>query len=250
MKNKKALAMFVVKFLMSALLALILFYSIMYKSCALLPIVNDQAEKTILGLNEKLELLSNNERTYDKNLLKISKNKAFLFFENGSNSIEMFRTTSGIASENHKYVFNRPNLYCPTDEPCFCYCDKVEERSKERCNLQLTCKEGAMVCTSSNMNFSFQKIDKYFFQSIPDTLMVSHSVYFKGGFLISPSRTKIQTVQERITLTFDKKEDIVHLCFKDGNCDKEDHTNEYNAILNTGCSSSVSGFAQGLGNLP
>lgn len=265
MKDKKAFIM-TVKFLMSTLIALILFYFIMFKACSFLPMINDKAEKTINDVDNILEGLEQAQFNFRRYTMQIPDKKMFYFFENGSRSIELrrqaeilklktFTLSSGVETQNTRHIISRPLGYCHPTDPCFCYCDSLIYITKDNeCNLQIGCRDGSLVCTSSEFKFKYQELDEAFFEELDRNqkfsgiswsgLNIEEStkrVLFSGGFILSPEITKIKTTSNRMSLVFERDKenpDTIWLCSKDGtNCDKESYNNILQKELSRICPS-------------
>jgi hypothetical protein len=252
MENKNASVTLIVKFLISTVMAFLVFYFIMYKACSFVPLINDRAESTINELEEQITSLSSGGVSGVRMTLVLPKNKAFFFFENSSKKIEMHRTkieikTGSWPKENSIYVMNRPIGYCDTTKPCFCYCDKLELKIDEKCNRILECKRAKIACTSFDEKFSFQQDKEAFFNDTNTEVSLKVSweslsfsrqstrLVFEGGFLISPEHNLIQSHVDRVPLVLQKKGDVIHICSKTGDCLIEDRTSVVQDQLNVNC---------------
>jgi hypothetical protein len=250
MKNKKSSAVMITKFLISTLIAVLVFYFLMYKACSFAPFLHDKAPKTIEDVEKILIELSQgaNSKRY---ALFLNDKKAFLFFENNSNEIKMYRSknivrvigdTATTFSEHEAFVFNRPVQYCTEGKPCFCYCDSIiQKTSNDNCNLLLDCKRAKMVCQTFNETFFFQKDLGFFDKDYDPGYIDNHpsvsspsSLFFQGGFLISPKYNFLDVSIDRSDFVFLKKSNVIHLCARKGDCDTSDRTDLIQEQINQG----------------
>lgn len=259
MNNKKSSSVMIIKFLISTIIALLVFYFLMYRACSLVPFINDRAQSTMDNFEENVNRISSGSTTLVRQTLVLSGNKAFLFFENSSNQIKMYQTKDvfrdaipPFVRNDFIYKINRPQ-YCSPNEACFCFCDELIKTNDERCNLFLECKRAKMVCKSFNETFRFQQDKEGFFN---DTITInseikwyligstfaeiSRRLVFEGGFFISPKHNVIETPLERAPLVLNKDPNTneIHICSRTGRCDFniEARLNEIQILIDQGCS--------------
>lgn len=219
MDNKKASVM-LVKFLISTLLAVLVFWFLTSWACSRIPFIHDKAESTINHVRERIETVQNmGMRRY---ALQIPDKKAFYFFENSSNQIKMY-------TDNKLFYIYRNTAYCHQSDPCFCYCDSFFQQTyDEDCSLQLNCQRNKIVCESFDMNFSFQQLGNKFFDDDRD----SQKIFFEGGFLLSSGFQELAFHVQRTDFVFNKPIDsnAIHLCARTGECLTEDFSDEENSF--------------------
>lgn len=219
---KKSGSVMVIKFLISTIIAFLVFYFIMYRSCSHLPMLHDRAESTIAEIEKNVNDLGENVN-FRRQTLVLSKDKALFFFENSSNRIVMNEF-------NRKYMIIRPAQYCHYSKPCFCFCDVLEQVTSEKCNIQLACKQHKLACKSFDVDFSFQNDQEGFFEDSSS----GKNFVFDGGFFIS-SKHNVDTAVNRAPLVFHKDNDVIHLCSKNGNCLLEDRNSIIQPLLDRDC---------------
>lgn len=207
------------KVVISSVLALLVFY-ILVSSCSRMVYIHDRGEST---MNE-IEVIINGvkESGGRRMALQLPDRKAFYFFENSSNIIEMY-------DKNKRYYIN-PNPYCEPNKPCFCYCDDfIRQTYQDDCTLELNCKKHKVVCKSFDLNFSFQKLGNKFFEDDSN----SKEIFFQGGFLLAPSFQDINFAVKRTHFYFQNPigSNVIHLCAKSGECDLGNYSSQENSFL-------------------
>lgn len=263
MNKKKAVQIMVIKFIISTVIALLLFYFLMYRSCAFMPLIHDRAGSVISDFEEKMDELKSGDRL-KRIPLPLTDKKAFFFFEKDSQSIEMYRSLMKINrvettlsvfipdrvdfSNENRFILHRPLSYCNKSTPCFCYCDDLRiKTSTENCYIELECRRGKIACSNMNEKFFFQQDKEGFFNDTTTKTSINLRGYheyastrlvFKGGFLISPKHNVIATYVDRTNLVIMKNQDEFHLCSRVGDCITNDRSSIIQPLIDKGCTTS------------
>ena len=214
MDNKKSSVM-LVKFLISTLLALLVFYFLTSWACSNMPLLHDKAPKVMGNLNRLIDGFETSSSTSNILILELDKNKAFYFFEENSNQARVY--SNDVLKGDLLYIINRDIANCHRNKSCFCYCDGFSQITyTDNCNLVLECDKHKQVCESFDLNFSFQRLGEYFFEKDENT----KKIFFNGGFLVSPDFINLDLHAQRRPFRFHKPigSDIIHLCSKTGDC--------------------------------
>lgn len=225
MVNKKG-NIIMIKFLISTLIAVLIFWFLTTWACSRMPLIHDRADKTIRDVEGILTQFDQDANFLSYPLI-LSKDKAFYFFENSSNRIYLYDIDS-----NKRHYINKNPSYCPGTDPCFCYCDDfVQISGANDCALQLDCKRHKLSCQTFENEFTFNQLGNKFFMEDEG----SEYLVFKGGFFLSENFQDITFHVQRTSFLFQKRSDVIHLCARQGDCIFEDSSEDAKNLINTIC---------------
>ena len=225
MDNKKA-GIILIKFLISTLIAVLIFWFLTSWACSRMPLIHDRAGQTIRDIDNILKNFEHGTN-FDTYHLQLSSDKAFYFFEDSRNKIELYDLDS-----EKRYYINRNPSYCPGTDPCFCYCDDFFQSGViDDCAIQLNCRRHKMSCETYDMDFKFNQLGNNFFNEDQGT----EELVFDGGFFLSENFQDIEFYVGRTEFQFQRRSYFIHLCARQGDCIFEDSSDDAQDLINTIC---------------